>query len=255
METKGIMGGFMRISEWIMRFFASHILWAIMSFPVIFFVLPVLMFEEADLVFTMLAVGILAPFTLFPATSALFSLVRKWIIGDADVPIIKTYFVSYKKSYLQSMVVGILYSVLFFVEFIGYRFYLHQDNFTQVLSSLYIAFIFVTILSVFLFFSLQSHLHMKTFNLLKNSILLAIGRPFTSLSIIITNIAIVYLFFSFYKGFLAVFFLSSAIAFMTFFHFNRMFTKIQDKQQELKEAEQTEQLDGAHDEANDAIKE
>lgn len=243
MEAKGFMGGFMRISEWIMRFFASHMLWAIMSIPVIFFVMPVLMFEEADLGFTMMAVAILGPFTLFPATSALFSLVRKWIIGDADVPILKTFFVSYKKSYLQSMVVGIIYSVLFFVEFIGYRFYLHQDNFTQVLSSLYIAFIFVTILSLFIFFCLQSHLYMKTFNLLKNAILLAIGRPFTSLSIIVTNVAIVYLFFTFYKGFLAVFFLSSAVAFMTFFHFHRMFLKIQDKQQELKEAEQAEQDD------------
>lgn len=214
------------------------------------------MIEEASLAFSLMAVAVLAPFTMFPATSALFTLVRKWIIGDADVPIIKTYFVSYKKTYVQSMVVGIMYSLLFVVEYIGYNFYANQENFAQVLSSLYIAFIFVTILSVFLFFCLQAHLYMKTFALLKNAILLSIGRPFTSLSIIVTNMAIVYLFFSFYKGFLAFFFLSSVIAFMTFFHFHRMFQKIQDKHQQYMESqqEQSEQLEGNDsNDSNDSI--
>lgn len=249
METKGLMGGFYRISEWIMRFFATNMLWMLTSIPVVllfvrFFLLPVELPEGTDeesIIWTaMLFISVLAPFTIFPATSGLFSLARKWVTGDADVPIIKTFFVNFKQSYVQSMVAGIIYCLLIYVEFVGYRFYLHQENVTQYLSSLYVAFIFVTFVSVFMFFSLQAHLHMRTFALIKNAVLLSVGKPLTSIAIMVTNIAIIILFFSFYKGFLAVFFLGSTIAFMTFFHFNRMFQKIQDKQLEYQEAQKRE---------------
>ncbi|KAF4325352.1 hypothetical protein G195_000973 [Phytophthora kernoviae 00238/432] len=36
--------------------------------------------------------AIVAPLTLFPATSALFTVVRKWNMGDTDVPIFRTFF-------------------------------------------------------------------------------------------------------------------------------------------------------------------
>ncbi|MEJ1715142.1 YesL family protein, partial [Escherichia coli] len=67
--------------------------------------------------------GILAPFTLFPAISALFNVVRKWVMGDSDVPILRTFFKGYKDNYKQSMIGGIFYTLLFVIMWVDYKVY------------------------------------------------------------------------------------------------------------------------------------
>src|SRR5690554_780565 len=99
------MGGFYRISEWIMRLSVTNILWVVTAFPVFFCIFSLLFFsstvEEVQAWF--LPIAVLSPFLLFPSTSAMFALARKWVTGDADVPLFKTFFRSYKENYLQSM--------------------------------------------------------------------------------------------------------------------------------------------------------
>lgn len=245
MEMKGLMGGFYRISEWIMRFSVTNLLWLITSIPVVYLLLSVFFSEEITIELiqtTLFLIAIVAPFTLFPSTSAMFSLARKWITGDEDAPLFKTFFINYKRNYLQSMLSGLLYSFFLFLMYVNYQFYLSQDNISQLLASLFLAFMLITSISVFNFFSLQSHLHMKTLPLLKNAILITIGKPITSILIIATNISIVYICFAFFKGFLVVFFMGSIVAYMSFYHFHRMFQKIQEKQEELaKQAELEEE--------------
>lgn len=241
MEMKGLMGGFYRISEWIMRFSVTNLLWLLTSIPVWFFILSMLMNEELDLAIlqsTFVIVAIIAPFTLFPSTSAMFSLARKWLTGDEDAPLFKTFFINYRRNYVQSMLAGILYMIIFITLFVNYQFYMGLENNFQLIAPLFLAFMLVASISVFNFFSLQSHLHMKTIALLKNALLLTIGKPITSILIVVTNVSIIYISFSFFNAFLAFFFMGSLVAYMTFFHFQRMFQKIQDKQEEMAEAEQ-----------------
>ena len=125
MEMKGMMGGFYKISEWIMRLSVTNILWIICSIPFVFVLFPIFFADTTDQVTSNLIFSaIIAPFTLFPATAALFGVARKWVMGEVDAPLLRTFFKNYKESYLQAMIGGILYAVLFTVLIVDFRVYL-----------------------------------------------------------------------------------------------------------------------------------
>ncbi|MGG1518365.1 DUF624 domain-containing protein [Paenibacillus oryzisoli] len=241
MEFKGVMGGLYKISEWIMRFSVINLLWIICSIPVffLFFMGLVSLNEHPDALKTMLLpIGALTPFTLFPATTAMFAVARKWVTGEEDVSLLKTFFRGYKENYVQSMIGGIFYVLVFTIISVNYFFYLKQGNSLKILAVLFIAFTIIMIISLFNFFSIIVHLHMKIFQIIKNSVLISIGNPINSIVLLICNGLIVYICVTKFNFFLVVFFMGSIVATFSFWQFNRSFTKLQMKQQELEEKEQ-----------------
>ncbi|RUS47730.1 YesL family protein [Cohnella sp. AR92] len=231
MEMRGMMGGFYKISEWIMRLAVTNVLWVLCSIPVFLAAFSGLVTadQEGSLVWHTIVISILSPFTLFPATSAMFSVARKWVMGDTDVPLFKTFFRNYKQNYVQAMLGGIIYAVLFAVLFIDYRVYLKDLDGFGVLAILFLALMVLLFVSVFQFFSLLSHFHMKTMQLIKNSVILTIGRPFRSLSTAIVSGFILYISIFTKFTFLIPFFMGSLIAVFAFFNFYQTIQKMQAK--------------------------
>ncbi|WP_372663888.1 YesL family protein [Cohnella sp.] len=225
MEMRGMMGGFYRLSEWIMRLSVTNVLWLLTSFPFWFIMLNLLSAETVDqLKQVIILLAIVAPFTLFPATSALFSVARKWVLGDTDVPLIKTFFRSYKHNFKQAMIGGIFYALLFAILIIDYQVYLKEITGFQLVAYLFIALMFMLLVSLLHFFSLLSHFHMKTFQLLKNALILTIGRPIRSLIMVLGAAAVIYMSTRF--TFLIPFFFGSIIAVYTFYNFNLVIQKM-----------------------------
>jgi len=243
----GLMGGLYRICEWIMRFSVINVLWVICSIPFLLAALPVLTVENTgQLTMVLIISGVIAPFVLFPATAAMFTVARKWVLGDVDVPLFKTYFRGYKENYRQSMFGGIIYSLLFLLFVVNMRFYAELTNSLQFLSVMFLVLIAVLCVSLFHFFSILSHLHMSVFQIIKSSLLITIGRPLTSIMIAITSAVILYISF-FHFQWLLMFFSGSLIAYSSFFYFHRMFVKLQEKQRQWQE-------NAANDEEGDAEK-
>ncbi|OXM16901.1 YesL family protein [Paenibacillus herberti] len=247
MEMKGVMGGFYRISEWIMRLAVINLLWIICSIPFAFLVLTAFLstgVEGVDVTqsfFSWIFLAILAsPFTLFPATTAMFGVARKWVMGDVDVPLFKTYFRNYKENYLQSMIGGILYALLFAIMIVDYRVYMNNPS-LQIVSYIFIGLMLLLSISVFNFFSMVVHYHMKTFQLLKNAILITIGRPFRSFSTAIVSGFVFYISFTKFT-FLIPFFMGSIIAYFAFWNFYLVYQKVQD-QMEAKKRQAEEEAD------------
>jgi uncharacterized membrane protein YesL len=231
------MGGFYRISEWIMRLAVTNVLWAICSIPFLFMVLSaVLITTDAATQTSMLIVAAaLAPFTLFPATAALFTLTRKWVMGEVDVPLLKTFFRGYKENYKQSMLGGLLYAALFTIILVDFKVYWNQPS-MQLISYLFVAFLFILVVSLFNFFSMLVHYHMKTMQLIKNALLVSIGRPFRSISTLIMACIVFYISLRF--TFLFPFFTASIIGYISFWNFNFIYQKMQaqmEKQREVAE--------------------
>jgi len=249
-EFRGLMGGFYRISEWIMRLSVTNVLWILTAFPVFLLVLPLFMAgseEQVQQIFFLIAV--LSPFTLFPSTSAMFALARKWVMGDGDVPLLKTFFRSYKENYLQSMVGGLLFMVLFAILFFNFRFYSGLEGYAGMLAYLFIALTVMTMLAMFNFFCIVVHLHMKTLQVVKNALLITIGQPIRSLLIGISSFAVLYISLTQFT-FLLPFFTGSLIAIVTFWHFYNGFRKIVTKQEEL-EAKRAEEAEAEAGETTD----
>jgi uncharacterized membrane protein YesL len=251
MEMRGMMGGFYRLSEWIMRLSVINVLWLLTSFPFwIMMWLTLLGSENVEqLKSSIIILAILAPFTMFPATSAMFSVARKWVLGDTDVPLFKTFFRSYKHNFKQAFFGGIFYALLFAILIIDFQVYLNQIRGFQLIAYLFIALLFMLLISLLHFFSLLSHFHMKSIQLLKNALILTIGRPIRSLIMAVGAAAVILISIPKQLGgmgftFLIPFFFGSIIAVYTFYNFNLVIQKMM----LLKEAAETENTSDSEEE-------
>lgn len=248
MEMRGLMGGFYRLSEWIMRLSVTNVLWLLTSLPFWLFLFIALFNPDAVAQWQAVTVilAILAPFTFFPATSAMFSVARKWVLGDTDVPLLRTFFKSYKQNFVQAMLGGILYAVLFAVLIIDFQVYLKQITQFQLVAYLFLVLMLLMLISLLHFFSLLSHFHMKTTQLLKNALVLTIGRPIRSLMMAVGAAAVLFLSAKF--PFLIPFFFGSMIAVFTFYNFNLIIQKMM----LLKEAADETNAEQPSDEGKDS---
>jgi len=239
LELQGFMGGIYRITEWIMRLVTINILWIIFSIPFFFILLITVInpnFSAELLMSSLVILGIVSPFTIFPATTAMFSVARKWIIGQEDVPLFRTFI----QGFLKSLLGGIVFVLLFVIVYVNYHFYINAKGYANLLHWVFISFGIILFPTMLNFFSLTVHYHMKLRQLLKNAILITIGRPFRSLFLIFVNAGILYLSARF--TFLIPFFMGTLMAIVSFWSFYRIFLKVQDlrEEEEKKALEQAE---------------
>ncbi|QAY66407.1 YesL family protein [Paenibacillus protaetiae] len=232
MEPRGLMGGFYRISEWIMRLAVTNVLWIVCSIPFMFSAFVSLFAQDKNQLYsTLLVAAVTAPFTLFPATAAMFTVARKWVMGEADVPLLKTFFRGYKENYKQSMLGGLLYTVILVILLVDFVVYRNQIN--NIVSYIFVAFLVLVMISVFNFFSMIVHYHMKTFQLVKNALLITIGRPLRSISMVVMNGVVIFISTKF--TFLIPFFAGSIIAYLSFWSFHLIYQKLQEQSEKAKE--------------------
>jgi uncharacterized membrane protein YesL len=237
LEFRGIMGGFYRISEWIMRLSVINVLWVICALPFFVFGLSILQAESLDqLLSTLILLAVLSPFTLFPSTAAMYCVARKWLTGEEDAPLFKTFFRGYKENFVQSMLGGIIYTLIAVVLYTNFRYYGSQGGMLGVLRFVVLTLTVVISISLFHFFSILSHLHMTMLQILKSSLLITIGNPIRSITMVIGNGLVLYFSFTQFT-FLIPFFMGSLIAVISFWHFNLIFGKLQITQQRMAEEE------------------
>ncbi|WP_018750482.1 YesL family protein [Paenibacillus sanguinis] len=241
MEYKGFMGGFYKITEWIMRISGSNLLWLLCSSPFMLvlgmkFLLLLQTPAPPPETLTIWIMGFLAPFTLFPATSALFSVTRKWVMGESDLSIIKVYFKGYKENYKQSMIGGIFYTLLFAIMYVDYQVYMTQMENLQIIGMIMLFFLLLLSLSLFNFFSLVAHYHLGALQLIKNAILFTILRPFRTLSTLICAGVLGLLTLRY--GWLIFFGFGSLTALVAFYNFYIAYNKIQEKVERMRQAEE-----------------
>jgi len=250
LELRGFMGGIYRLSEWIMRLAFINLLWLAFSlFAPVFLLIVLYAFDPTvvDKGFyfqSFMLVGIVAPFTLFPATSAMFAIVRKFVQGADDSPMFRTFFKGFKENYLKSMIAGIVFVITFFMIYFNYHFYLQQESSLQLLSFLFLVLTVIVIITLCYYFCFIVHIEAKFTRLIKNSLLMTIGNPVGSLVILFGNVIILY--FSYFQfTFLVVFFTGSMMAFVTYFMFQRGFEKMIAKVEAMqnKEAAAKEELE------------
>lgn len=237
MEFRGAMGGIYRLTEWITRFAATNLLWALCSSPFIFFVILKLIamsnqWADNSLVMNY-AMAIVAPLTLFPATAAMFTVVRKWVMGDSDVPVFKTFFRGYRDNYKQSLVGGLFYTMLIVIMYVDYTIYMTQLKNLQLLGIIMLILLIILFVSLFNFFSMVAHYHMTIGQILKNCILLTLIRPFRVFSTLIGCAVLIYI--GIHYPVLYVFFIPCLMAWLAFFNFYGTFMKMQSQAEKLQQ--------------------
>lgn len=246
MEFKGAMGGLYRITEWISRIAAGNILWALCSVPFLFFVLmKVIMLTSGaggpnEQITLNWAIGVLAPFTVFPATSALFTVVRKWVMGNTDVGTFRTFFKGYKENYVKSMFGGLIYTLMFVIMYIDVTVYMTQMPNLRIVAIVMLVLMIILSVSMFNFFSIVVHYQMSFKQIMTNSILLTIARPIRVFSTLIVAGVLLYIGLQYTALYLIC--IPTLIALVAFFNFYATYNKLQlqAEKKKLKEEEAEE---------------
>lgn len=123
--------------------------------------------------FTVLGLGVLG---FFPATVALFTIVRKWIKKETDIPVWKTFKQVYFKEWKRSNGIGLVFYSIGLFLFIDIR--IAEELMTGVLSSFISIFlyflVFLLVLSLGYFFAIYVHYEFTNKEYLKQSFLFAV---------------------------------------------------------------------------------
>lgn len=156
------------MGDWIAKFIYLHIIW---------------------LLFTLLG---LVVFGIMPATAAMFSVMRKWLMKD-DVKIFNHFLESYKAYFVEKNILGIVYFLVGL--FLYYDFMI---SYTKIQWSFFHVIIWTVcvVYLIMLAFSMPIYVHfnLKKTNYLKQVFLIVILSPMEALSLLFVLIILFYLF-------------------------------------------------------------
>lgn len=156
------------ILEWITKFAYVNLLW---------------------FVFT-LAGGIILG--LYPATVAMFAMVRDWLRGKSDLPVLKTYWNYYKADFFKSNLLGIFINILIALIAVDIFYITLNEQLTWTHIPLF-AFTLVVILFLFYVFPSFVHFDLKVIPLIKNAFLIMIISPSYSFLIIVSLVSVYFI--------------------------------------------------------------
>ncbi|GAE33977.1 YesL family protein [Halalkalibacter akibai] len=210
MPTTGFMGGFYRVSEWIMRLAYVNLLW---------------------ILFALLG---LVLFGLMPATIAAFAVIRKWFMGEGDIPIFKTFFSIYKESIIKANILGFILSVITFILYIDFLFVRTLDGLFQIIMTVALMTVSLLLLiTVCYIFPVYVHYQLKLTDYPKNSLMIGLLNPLSTLTMI-GGLLILYQIYVYIPG-LIPFFGTSLIVLSLMGPAYFSFKKIESKKEKLLE--------------------
>lgn len=220
----GLMGGLFTLCEWFMKFTVVNLLWLLVNIPIVFLGLNMFVLGRVDTIVIFLTlIVVLAPFVFFPATTAMFGMVRDWVIKDRDEGmLVKAYFRYYKENYKRSIINGTILTAIWVIWAVDVYFF-YQNN-------VYLFILFLTmgiVLYIFTInlFSVTVHYDMRVRESIKNAFLITIGSPVLFIAIAISSGLIIYMSFNVLL-FLLPFFTGSLIAYLSFAAFYSRYLKI-----------------------------
>ncbi|MFP7299785.1 YesL family protein [Neobacillus niacini] len=160
-------GKLYRTMEFIMNAFILNLLWLVICLPIL---------------------------TIFPATTALFAVVRQWQ-KEKDIKIFSAFFRHLKANFRQSFILGILW--IFFTFLLIGDFIITnqmQSNLKYVLFAFFFLLSIVYLFASITIFPIIVHYRVSWKDAIKNAMLLSIGYPqfvFLSLCIIAGTVVII----------------------------------------------------------------
>nr|WP_263324413.1 YesL family protein [Neobacillus sp. Marseille-Q6967] len=161
------MNGLYALTEWITRFAYVNLLWV--GFSLMGLVL----------------------FGISPATVAMFTVIRKWIMGESDIPVFGTFWDTFKKEFLRSNGLGIVLALLAGIIYIDLYFMKIGNSLQLTHIPLYLI-IFAIIMTVLYIFPVYVHYNVTVVQLFKNSFFIMLVNPVSNIMILIGFVAAIF---------------------------------------------------------------
>lgn len=159
MKLSGFTESVYNLCKWIVKFAYVNILW--------FF-------------FTLCGLIVLG---IFPAMTALYTIIRKWIRGFRDVPVFTTFWTSFKKDFISANLLGYIFLFIGFVLCADIRFFQYQEGvFYQIIFYILLAASVLYLLTFMYLFPVYVHYDVKKLHYIKQSFMIMILSPLYTVS-------------------------------------------------------------------------
>lgn len=226
-NNTGFMGGLYMIAEWVMKFSVINLLWIAFNLPVAFIVLNMFFVDKIEgLIFFIIPLLIMLPFLFFPATTAMFAVVRDWIIKDADGhQLFKSYWRYYKENYKRSVANGFALTVAWLIMVVDIYYFFGENTMIMIFFIIMAIILFVFTVNLF---SVTVHYRMTFLAAIKSAFLTTIGSPILFLTVAISSGIVLYMSLHVVR-YLIPFLTVSLIAFLSFSAFYRNYLKVIEK--------------------------
>lgn len=173
MNLSGFIASFAKISEWFMNFLLLNGLWLLFNFPIVYLLLDIIFRDSIDEVFMLLmAIFILLPFLFFPATAAMFAIVRRWMMKRPVGNLFTRFLRHYKENYLRSLIGSLIFMPIYFVWV--WNFLIANIPYATVTFYFYIIILFIIISLTCYYFSDIVHFDIRLRDSLHKIVFMAI---------------------------------------------------------------------------------
>ncbi|WP_332696002.1 YesL family protein [Halalkalibacter lacteus] len=160
---------YMRLGNWAFNLVLLNILWFLFSLSGLFIL------------------------GIFPATAALFAVLRQLIMEDEDLPVLKLFWNKFKSEFMMSNLIGYLILIFGLILYVDLRVLQQLDNniLQLVLASITVVIGIVYLLTLLYIFPLFVHFNLKFLQYPKHAFILAVAKPFQTI-MMLGGLAIVY---------------------------------------------------------------
>lgn len=149
---------FHEASEWIVRLVWTNILW-----------------------FVFIAAG-LGVFGIMPATIALFTVTRRWKMGDLDVSILKVFKETFMKEFIRSNILGLIFAAIGVFLYIDLKIAENMEGTFSVILYVFISFIILLYLNAFIhLFPVYVHFEYLLRDYIKQSFIISLISPVSTI--------------------------------------------------------------------------
>jgi uncharacterized membrane protein YesL len=201
MESTDWMGKLLGICQWITRLAYINLLW---------------------LLFMILGLFILGA---APATVAMFTLIRKWIMGESDLPVFTTYWETYKKEFWKANSLGFILAGISIILYLDWRLISSlQGSLYPILMGCLIGVVFLFLVIMLFIFPVYVQYEYKTLQYIKTAFLLGISYPLYTMVMISAAICVSAISI-FFNG-VGILFLGSGLSLALMYISNLLFVKI-----------------------------
>ena len=173
-------------------------------------------------------------FGLFPATAATFAVVRKWITGYTDAPLLKTFWKEWMSSLVQANILGYIVIVVGYILYLDFLFVtVSQSDFALLLMVPFLMISILFLLTSFYVFPVYVNFEMKIWQVFRSAFFVMLLNPIPTIIMAFGVFGIGFLLYQFQWMF--PFFSMSMFALAIMMPAKRSFAKVEIKKQQLSE--------------------
>lgn len=195
--------GYYEICRWIARMALVNLLWV---------------------GFSLLGLGVLG---FFPATTAMFGVVRKWVSGESEFSVFREFWDLFKVDFIRVNILGYILFGIGLILYVDLKYVQAQPGiFFTILNVLILILLFVFLIALLYIFPVYVHFKLNVKQYIKWSIVIALVHPVITVVIAIGATIAYYVTFIAVPG-LMIFFGGSTIAFVVMWGASQTFSKFE----------------------------